>query len=564
MTTPVPGGRGDPSAPAWPAGGSGSRPRWSESIAVPAFLALREGTRPLVIVAPHGGRRQRPIRRGDSVNDLHTAEIAWELATRLDAHAIVNHGLDRNEIDLNRISDLMTRAPEVLALLVAAIGEAARGGEVPLVLFVHGWNMVVPCCDIGIGLRRRGSALTGRYPTMSRSCYDGTIAAMEHELAARGVSVAIGRRYTASGRDNAAQLFSGRHADHDDAAVAGLGRLAMAGRVDAAQLELGIPLRWKGELREALLEGLVEGLRSHRTATPRSGIEDEVAEIIEVPRANGGWRLPLPAPEDVASGNDGGFSLQAVLDADSGVATFCGVEPTGRHSMAARFSLVCTDGTMLLLVGEGEWSGEAGRYGLEGFTWHAEEDGRRMQLRLCAPMIRYRTHDAYLDLEQGLLGSEVVRGEISLEFEAVAEDRGQPRGRLRGRVVAGGIDLAIDTMAFVDRGGRRQAQPRSRIRVVVEREERDVVVARSEEREETSLELATGRGRLGVIQGTHAAHPLAEAEILARVPVWRPHGDGTFSRWTFGIARCRFTDEGEDRIGLFEALEVFRRPSPVS
>jgi len=543
---------GEPSPPLWK---DAPRPGWANAIATADFLALREGTRPLVIVAPHGGRRRRPIRRGDSVNDLHTAEIAWELAVRLDAHAIVNHGLDRNDIDLNRITHLTTRAPEVLALLAAAIDEAARGGEVPLVLFVHGWNMVVPCCDIGIGLKRRGSSLTGRYPTMSRSRYDGTVAAVEYELAVRGVSAAVGRRYTASGRDNAAQLFSGRHTGHEDAVVAGLARLAVAGRVDAAQLELGIPLRWKGALREALLDGLVEGLRPGTAAPPR--VEQRCdGDTVEVPRVACGWRLPIPSPEEDVPGDARGFSLQAVLDADSGVATFCGVEPTGRRSMTARFSLVCTDGTMLLLVGEGEWSGEPGCYDLEGFTWQADDEGRRMQLHLRAPVIRYRTHDAYLDLEQGLLGSEVVDGEVSLTFEAVSDEH----GRLRGRVVAGGIDLEIDTVAFVDRSGRRQAQPRSRIRVVADREGGEVVVARSDEGEQPSLELSGERGRLGVIRCTVAAHPLREAEILARVPVWRPHGDGTFSRWTFGIARCRFSDDGAERVGLFEALEVFRRP----
>jgi hypothetical protein len=43
--------------------------------------------------------------------------------------------------------------------------------------------------------------------------------------------------------------------------------------------------------------------------------------------------------------------------------------------------------------------------------------------------------------------------------------------------------------------------------------------------------------------------------------VWRPVGDGVFARWSFGIVRCRFDgDEGEGVAGLFDSLEVFRRP----
>ena len=52
-----------------------------------------------------------------------------------------------------------------------------------------------------------------------------------------------------------------------------------------------------------------------------------------------------------------------------------------------------------------------------------------------------------------------------------------------------------------------------------------------------------------------------EAEVLARVPVWRPIGQGAFVRWQFGIARCRYTDGGPDSIGLFECTDVFTLPA---
>src|SRR4029077_15991575 len=101
--------------------------------------------------------------------------------------------------------------------------------------------------------------------------------------------------YTASGRDNAAQLFSGRHLDHENAEVAALARLSIDERVDAAQLELGIPLRWKGPLRDAFVEGLVAAM-SRGDASPQASAEAGVQDdhdaghpVVAVPRTAGGW-----------------------------------------------------------------------------------------------------------------------------------------------------------------------------------------------------------------------------------------------------------------------------------
>jgi len=516
-------------------------PAWAHAADVPDFLALREGDRPLVIVAPHGGRRLRPIRRGDSVNDLHTAGIAWELAERTGARAIVNHGLDRNQSDLNRISHLSTRSRSVLELLLAAIDAASAGGHVPLVLFVHGWNMVVPCCDIGIGLKRRAGRLTGRYPTLSRECFEGTIAAVDRELHARGVSAAIGRRYTASGRDNAAQLFSGRHAGHEDARVRSLARLSLDGRVDAAQLELGIPLRWEGTLRAGLLDGLCAALNATCQAKVAAGSARSWTQQAVVGKED---HLELEA----------GYGLQAVLDAEGTTSLFCGVEAGSPTSMAARFCIVATDGSMMLLVGEAEWSGERGRYALEGFSWTAEDDGRRITIRLRAPMIRYPTHEAYLDLEEGLAASTLVDADVSLCFDATTADYGM----LTGRVQAGSIDVEVSTVAFVDRSGRR-AGTQDRIHISVARGEGDVRILRSGDGGGPALEWLRDETPLGHIRDATAASGLRRASVIARVPVWRPLGGGGFARWTFGMVRCRFDDDAPEVPGLFASLEVFRR-----
>lgn len=539
-------------------------PRWAEGVAVPSYLALRDGSVPVVVVAPHGGRRSRPHRPGDSVNDLFTAEIAWEVAERLDAFAIVNDTLDRNEVDLNRISHLAARAPEVLALLRRAVGAASRVGAappsraVPLVLFVHGWNMVVPCCDVGVGLRRRGGRLVGRFPTLRRERFEALDAVLARTLGEKGIVAAVGRRYAASGKDNAAQLFSGRHADHDTPDVAALAELALAGRVDAAQLELGIPLRWPGRLRQEFIAALVEALADGDVAAAArvrpvgSGANARVwTSTPDRKRAEESARASEEEP-GVA------LTLQAVLDRDGSRALFCGFETAGPEALALRCSVVCTDGTMALVVGEGPWDGNRRSFGIEGVDWTLEDGGRTLRLRMSASMVRYPTHEAYLDLEQGLAGSVLVRGEAELRYRAETGDH----GRLTGRICVGDDAYDVDTVAFVDRRSRWSGA-RERVRLLAPRPWSSPAVLRSDDGVEVRIDPA--RGALGSI----VAGPVAgsgeresiDAEILARVPVWRPHGDGAFSRWTFGVVRCRAGDRtGEEFYGLFDSLEVFRRP----
>src|SRR5262249_49377787 len=90
-----------PGTDATRAAGAGGIPDWCE---------WRTGDSPVLLVAPHGGRRP-PVNMAAQpsrlrVNDLYTAEITRTLAHRLQATLIVNHGQDRNVLDLNRISQV--------------------------------------------------------------------------------------------------------------------------------------------------------------------------------------------------------------------------------------------------------------------------------------------------------------------------------------------------------------------------------------------------------------------------------------------------------------------------
>ncbi|MFT4569750.1 MAG: hypothetical protein ACI8TX_003852 [Hyphomicrobiaceae bacterium] len=591
---------------------AGERPRWvPPGTWIPSWLALRHGTRPIIVVAPHGGRRQRPVRRGDGVNDLATADLACELARRLNAHAIVNHGLDRNRIDLNRTSEVAAHAPVLAQLLHSAVRDASMDGSRPLVVFIHGWNMVVPCCDLGMGMREVDGRLFGARPTLSRVAYEGVVARLRSALEARGIAAAVGRRYPASGADNLCQVFSGRFINHDDPYIEALSALSRAGEVNALQLELGIPLRWQGGAREDFLDAVVAAFGQPADAKISvAGVDENVGPSAEAnsDATNGStlsarknnartdWELPpIKKGWRNTKGLEPGYSLQACLGAgDTGL--FCGVEPAGVQSMSARFSLVVDGGPMFLLVGEGPWDGTPGTYSLEGLRWHTQQDGRT-RIVLDGAMIRYADHNAYLDLERGLGGARLVRGRGELLY--IPEEHG--RGHLQGQLEIDGQDIDIARVAFAERGGRTGSGARLRLRAIgpfhawswdglpavdVSGEETShpmmVVPRDGAAASQPSTQYAgsgNGQGPAGglstvvtaMVHDRDGAAPdrlevfaddgslIGTADVRARVPVWRDAAVGVWARWTFGLVSWHGLGDAPVP-GTFERLELFRQP----
>jgi len=518
-----------------------------------AWMERRSGRVPIVLYAPHGGRRNRPVRRGDSVNDLYTAELALELAERLDAHALVNHGLDRNRADLNRISALSKRQPIVLDALSELIEHASEGGHPPLLLLVHGWNVSAACCDLGVGITDSGGVLRGRHPTVSRQAFDRTVRGLARALDERGLQASIGQRFPASARDNATQLFSGRHADHDDERVAAVARRAAAGHVDAIQLELGIPLRWPGPLRDRLVEALVEVASSeieHRGTSTSTSDAPMLASRRE-------WSLPPRESASKPPRGASGIAVQAILDDGSGL--FLGAEPTGADSMAARLCVAAPDGSLVLFVGEGPWLGDSDCFETAGFSLvrrspSSADDGPSITVRYRGPVVRYPTHDAFLDLEDGLANAEIAHAEVEL---ALAGEQSR-FGTLSGKIEAGELSFRGETTAVWERGGRRtQVRPRTKLRLT----QGALAPLEIDQTEETAgrvsfAEDATGRRWVRVTPGEPDSVELV-GEVAIRVPVYRPLPTGDVVRVTFGVATF-MSEGGRTTRGLFERVELLR------
>src|SRR5260370_38959545 len=142
----------------------------SHSIARQPWLETRDGDARLLLIAPHGGRAGRAAHATlhPKVNDPEPAAITRELARRLDAAALVNTGMDRNELDCNRLSQVLAHAPWILEIIAERRGRIiARHGHAT-VLLIHGWNIIEPRIDFGLGLRQvNGKLIPAARPSAS-------------------------------------------------------------------------------------------------------------------------------------------------------------------------------------------------------------------------------------------------------------------------------------------------------------------------------------------------------------------------------------------------------------
>src|SRR5579859_281391 len=164
------------------------------------WLEVIEGTAPLLLIAPHGGRAGSASRSTlhPKVNDLETAAITRDLARRLGATALINAGMDRNEIDCNRLSQLGERAPWLLDLIAEYATRTVERHAHATVLLIHGWNVIEPRIDFGLGLRNANGRLrppAGAHVSASDGFINGPVAALSARLDTAGIIPTFGLRY---------------------------------------------------------------------------------------------------------------------------------------------------------------------------------------------------------------------------------------------------------------------------------------------------------------------------------------------------------------------------------
>src|SRR5579859_3532623 len=193
------------------------------------WLEVIEGAVPILLIAPHGGRAGAASRATlhPKVNDLETAAITRDLTRRLGAAALINAGMDRNEIDCNRLSQIVARAPWMLDQIADRVERIIEDHRRATVLLIHGWNVIEPRIDFGLGLRHANGALrppTGAHVSASDEFIHGPVAALFARLGAAGIIPTFGLRYPGGAGQNLLQAFTERHAASEVEALRRLAR----------------------------------------------------------------------------------------------------------------------------------------------------------------------------------------------------------------------------------------------------------------------------------------------------------------------------------------------------
>lgn len=416
------------------------------------------GEAPLVFVAPHGGRRSAdaPIKDSIKVNDLHTAELTAELAARTQGYALINQALDRNDLDLNRISQVRLRATWFLEALVEVVSSLVERHGGVRVFFIHGWNVVQPVCDLGMGLKQRGEQITpaSKYaaPTLSPAFFSSVVLPFRTTALDAGIDVAIGRRYPAADKENVMQLFSVRFAQDQSPLIRSLADFSKQGKIEAVQLELGVGLRWPGSERERFVEIFCQTLANGFSFTQ----EKQETGFPSLPASN-----PTTIANPHLNGAPAVFSSSAeptryglhFHDPLSGLGIMGGIEFGGgepTHSGRLMLSLGGTE--MALFTGEDVARHERGRIQVGGLIWHAEPDG--FNLTYYGPVMRFSHPEAFIRLEEGLAASWVepaaVRLRLTMPFQKDTVPTPLFLAHLSGEVRLRDRNRRIDAWGFLD------------------------------------------------------------------------------------------------------------------
>jgi hypothetical protein len=359
-------------------------------VAPEPWLEIIEGSSPVLLIAPHGGRAGKAAQATlhPKVNDLHTAEITRELAARLDASALINSAMDRNLIDCNRIPQLADRAPWVLEIIAQRLAVMVGRFGRAIVLLIHGWNIIEPRVDFGLGMRTYGEELRpagSARVSASDDFINGPLLSLAGKLRAAGITPTFGLRYPAGGIHNLVQAFTERHRDSSLSPLSRISAIAAQGLVDAAQLELSVSVRLPGPPRERCVEAIAETFSGRPSAALPS---DWKPSIVRTPLAS--RRVAPTVPVRVG---------MEFYDAASGIGAMASFD-LGTPGFGARIMLLLGERRVILCTCEGTTKRDADRLSLGPLSLAVR--GSSLVLEFAGTAVVVPDGSTYLSIERAL------------------------------------------------------------------------------------------------------------------------------------------------------------------
>jgi hypothetical protein len=443
------------------------------------WLEVIEGAAPILLIAPHGGRAGAASRSTlhPKVNDLETAAISRDLAQRLGAIALINAAMDRNEIDCNRLSQLGARAPWMLDLIAQYVNQMVEHHGHATVLLIHGWNVIEPRIDFGLGLRDANERLrppAGAHVSASDNFINGPLAALSTRLSAAGIIPTFGLRYPGGASQNLLQAFTQRHAASEIEALRQLAELAARGAIDALQLEMSVAVRMAGSIRMRGLEALTEAFL-HTANGDRQPATAQTARLTverDAPRRVSRKVPPASATPPVRVG----IEFYDPTARIGGMASF----DFGSGAAGARIMMLFDDCRAALFTGEGKpvrdggnlrlgpmelaMGAHGGTLGFHGPAVIVNDGAAYLSVENALAQCELDTAmavEATIDLEGGTRAAEFADGVLdelieralgaatSADGNGVASRNTAVFGRLRGAIVVGGVRREIDAVARV-------------------------------------------------------------------------------------------------------------------
>ena len=394
------------------------------------WLQAPDGDAPVLLIAPHGGHAGPATRAmlHPKVNDLHTADITRELAQRLGAGAIINAGMDRNRLDLNRLSQVMNEAPWLLELIAARLERIVERSGRAVVLLIHGWNVIEPRVDVGIGVKSASGTLLpacGAHVSASDGFVNGPLLDFVESLRQSGIKPTFGLRYPGAGANNLLQAFTRRHAASSIGALRRLAALNARGALEAVQLELSVALRMPGRFRTQAIAAIVESFaRCDRpaAASPPSRIERpsriEIIRTVEAtsPASRRGTQQSPIGPLRV------GLEFYDPSTQVGAMASF----NLGAGAAGARVMAVAGRERIALFTAEGRVERTAHSLTLGPLALRF--DGGRVRFDFAGPAVVVEDGTAYLSVESALAKAALHEAmELHAEFEAWPATGAEPR-----------------------------------------------------------------------------------------------------------------------------------------
>jgi hypothetical protein len=398
-----------------------------QSIDAASWLKIIDGVAPILLIAPHGGRAGQATRAllNPKVNDLHTAAITEELATLLEASALINAAMDRNHLDLNRLSQVSAKAPWFLEMILERLRAIVRHHGHATILVVHGWNVIQARVDLGLGLRRHQDQLRppgAAHVSASDAFIHGPLGELTERLGGHGILASFGLRYPGGGAQNLLQAFTDRHLESPVAALRELSAMAARDEIDALQLELSVAVRMPGGLRQRCIATIGQVFGGETLSHPSTGREGKLLVVRSpVPKAT----PPVKSATAPVMPTRVGIEL---FDPSSKIGAMASFD-LGAGGVGARIMMLLGGGRVALFTGEGKPRRDGSRLSLGPLALEARDGEMLLSFRGHGVIVPDATH--YLSIERALASGWLDEAmEIAIRLSPSAGNAGFELGQL--------------------------------------------------------------------------------------------------------------------------------------